>query len=319
VSLLPSATEILCAIGAEPFLVGRSHECDFPASVARLPVLTAPRTSFQSAVQVDADVRQRLAAGEPLYTLDAALLESLRPDLIVTQDLCAVCSIDLESVRAVADRLAPRPRVVSLNPLTLEAVLDDHLTLGAAAGLERQAEAAVVRLRDRLYRAQELVTPFLDGPNVAFLEWTDPLFVAGHWTPQLIERAGGRHPLNPTLPVPAAGAAEGPIGQTLRAAGKSIAVPPEVLAASRPDVLIICPCGLALAQASREAALLAANGWWPGLPAVRAGRVGVVDGNQMFNRPGPRLVDAFEFLVGYLNDRPESMPTGFPWAPFSLP
>lgn len=317
VSLLPSATEILCAIGAEPFLVGRSHECDFPPSVAHLPVLTAARTSFQSAAQVDRDVRDRLAAGEPLYTLDTALLESLRPDLIVTQDLCAVCSIDLDAVRRVADRLTPRPRVLSLNPATLEAVLDDHLTLGAAVGLDREAEAAVTRMRDRLYRAQELVTPFLDGPNVAFLEWTDPLFIAGHWTPQLIERAGGQHPLNPTVPLPAAGAAEGPIGQTLRAAGKSIAVPPQVLATSRPEVLIICPCGLTLERASREAALLTTREWWPDLPAVRAGRVAVVDGNQMFNRPGPRLVDAFEFLVGYLNDRPETIPAGFPWTPIS--
>lgn len=314
VSLLPSATEILCAIGGEHLLVGRSHECDFPAAVARLPVLTSARTTFTTSAQVDREVREHTGAGEPLYTLDTELLERLRPDVILTQDLCAVCSIDLASVRGVADRLQPRPEIVSLNPGTLEAVLDDHLAVGRATGLEQDAEACVVRLRERLYRAAEYVTPFVDGPNVAFLEWTDPLFIGGHWTPQLIERAGGRHPLNPTQPVEGAGAAAGPIGETLRAAGKSVTVPPDVLAASRPELLIVAPCGLSLELALQETHGLADREWWRGLPAVQRGRVAVVDGNQMFNRPGPRLVDAFEFLVGYLNDREELIPRGFPWS-----
>ncbi len=313
VSLLPSATEILCAIGAEHLLVGRSHECDFPASIAHLPVLTSPRTAFESSAQIDRDVREQLTTGQSLYTLNTDLLASLRPDVIVTQDLCAVCSIDLNTVRRLAERLDPVPVIVSLNPMTLEAVLDDHLTVGAAIGMEPQAAETVAHLRDRLYRAQELVTPFLDGPNVAFLEWTDPLFIAGHWTPQLIERAGARHPLNATVPIPEAGAAEGPIGQTLRVAGKSIAVPPDILVASRPDILLICPCGLSLDRALHETSLLAQKPWWNGLPAVLSNRVAIIDGNQMFNRPGPRLVDAFEFLVGYLNDRPEVIPADFPW------
>jgi ABC-type Fe3+-hydroxamate transport system substrate-binding protein len=204
--------------------------------------------------------------------------------------------------------------VISLNPATIEGVLDDHLAVGAAVGMERDAEACVGRLRERLFRAEEFVTPFVDGPGVAFLEWTDPLFIAGHWTPQLIERAGASHPLNPTAPLEGAGAAAGPVGQSLRVAGKSVAVPHDVLVATRPDVLVVCPCGLSLADAQRETSLLAAHAWWNELPAVRTGRVAVVDGNQMFNRPGPRLVDAFEFLVGYLNDRPELIPVSFPWA-----
>ncbi len=324
VSLLPSATEILCAIGGRRLLVGRSHECDWPPpgspeAVEPLPVLTAPRVRFASSAQVDAEVRSVLtpagseATATSLYTLDEDLLAALEPDLILTQDLCRVCSIDLASVRRIAERLPGRPRVVSLNPTTLEGVFDDVLTVGAAVGLEREAEALLVSLRQRLYAAGDFVNPYADGPVVAVLEWTDPLFIAGHWTPQLVERAGGRHPLNPTTPLREAGAAAGPIGTTLRKAGRSITIPPEALVAVRPEFLVIAPCGLDLDLTRRETAALTRAPWWNQLPAVAQGRVALVDGNQMFNRPGPRLVDAFEFLVGLLNDRPGVIPAGFPW------
>ncbi|MBC7772928.1 MAG: ABC transporter substrate-binding protein [Pyrinomonadaceae bacterium] len=318
VSLLPSATEILCAIGGAHLLVGRSHECDFPENVVRsLPVLTSAKTSFVSSSQIDADVRARLSSGESLYRLDTAMLARLRPDVILTQDLCGVCSINLDAVRAVAGQLSPAPTIISLNPSTMEDVLDDHLRVGEAVGLLAVAEAAVVEMRERMYAASDFVPHFAGGPAVAFLEWTDPLFVGGHWTPQLIERAGGHHPLNPTAPIDRSGAAAGPIGQTLRAAGKSVRVPPEVLVATRPDIVIVCPCGLTLEQTRREARALSEQPWWKELPAVRTGRVALVDGNQMFNRPGPRLVDAFEFLVGLLNDRPEVVPVDFPWRRWS--
>lgn len=319
VSLLPSATESLLAITGDVHhpratLVGRSHECDFPdsPSLRALPILTAARTTFQSSAQIDREVAAQLSTGQSLYTLDTDLLARLKPDLIITQDLCRVCSIDLHSVRTLAASLSPQPRILSLNPSTIEAVLDDLLTIGEAINLPAPAAAVVGALRERLYRAEEFVTPFAAAPTIAFLEWTDPLFVGGHWTPQLIERAGGLHPLNPTAAPESAGAAAGPIGQTLRAAGPSIRVPAEVVAAIRPEFLIICPCGLSLADAQRETRLLAQQPWWPDLPAVRAGRVAIVDGNQMFNRPGPRLVDAFEWLVGWLNNRPEIIPPRFP-------
>jgi ABC-type Fe3+-hydroxamate transport system substrate-binding protein len=323
VSLLPSATESLLAItgsvrAGRVELIGRSHECDWPAGreLADLPVLTGQRTRFESAAQIDAAVRAQLATGQSLYTLDTDLLTQLRPDVILTQDLCQVCSVDLKTVRGVVAAMPPdlRPEIVSLDPTTFEGVFDDLLTIGRAIGLEQEALASTVRLRDRVFRAEEFITPFLDGPTVAFLEWTDPIFIGGHWTPQLIERAGGRHPLNPTVPVTGAGAAAGPVGQTLRAAGKSVRIPEEVLVASRPEAIILCPCGLSLEQAWAETARLAERPWWRDLPAVRAGRVAVVDGSQMFNRPGPRLVDAFEWLVGWLNDRAEVMPCGFPWS-----
>ncbi|MFN7021764.1 MAG: ABC transporter substrate-binding protein [Phycisphaerales bacterium] len=322
VSLLPSATESLLAIVGSPRtervrLVGRSHECDWPAdgSLDDIPILTSQRTRFETSAQIDQAVREQLSCGQSLYTLDSERLAALRPDVILTQDLCEVCSIDLDTVRGVVAAMPPeeRPEIVSLNPTTLEAVFDDVLTIGRAVGMEGESLDAVVRLRARVYQAEELVTPYVDGPNVAFLEWTDPLFIGGHWTPQLIERAGGRHPLNPTTPLESAGAAAGPIGQTMRAAGRSIRIPDEILAASRPEALIVCPCGLSLDAAWAETERLARKSWWGDLPAVRSGRVAVVDGNQMFNRPGPRLVDAFEWLVGWLNGREKPTAAAFPW------
>lgn len=351
VSLLPSATEMLLAITGRvdhpgAALVGRSHECDFPASasLAGLPALTVARTKFESSAQVDGEVRSALAAGESLYTLDEERLRTLKPDLILTQDLCEVCSIDLGTVRRVAGELRRADGspvgVLSFDPWTIEGVFDDVLRLGREIGMEAEALRAVVGWRERMDRAADLVAPFAAKPVTVFLEWTDPLFVGGHWTPQLIERAGGEHPLNPTVADEAAGAAEGAVGVTQRRAGKSIAVPSAAIAAVRPEFVFVAPCGLSLEQAVRETELLVqrcrerGETWWDELPAVRAAvrtaerantetrgtgpGVYCIDGNQFFNRPGPRLVDAFEFLAAVLNDRPERVPEGFPcvgWIP----
>jgi iron complex transport system substrate-binding protein len=360
-SLLPSATELLCCLegdqggkggvdggvdgwgksgeccvgqGADgsglmhnsgrAMLVGRSHECDFPPGVEGVPVLTAQRVSPDlPPSEVDRLVREQLSAGASLYTLDLDRLVALRPDLILTQDLCAVCSIDLPAVRAAVDRLTTpefRPEILSLNPQTVEDVLDDLLRIGRAVGLERAATRQVVALRERLFTAADFVPAFAPRPVVAFLEWTDPLFIGGHWTPQLIERAGGDHPLNPTVPIENAGAAAGPM-QAERRAGKSVRIPPEALVAIQPEYLVICPCGIKLDDVHRMTEALAEQPWWDRLPAVRAARAGkpriaMVDGNQMFNRPGPRLVDAYEWLVGWLNDRPELILPEFPWRPW---
>lgn len=320
VSLLPSATELLCSIpgpggGGLSMLVGRSHECDYPPAVLDLPALTRARTDpAADPAAIDRAVRDGLAGGHSLYWLDRALLYGLKPDLVLTQDLCRVCSIDLDTVRAIAAELDPKPRILSLNPKGFEDVLDDLLNVGEAVGLASQAVTRLAELRERFYRAADYVNPYLDGPSVAFLEWTDPLYIGGHWTPQLIERAGGRHPLNPTVAAPEAGAAAGPQAAS-RLAGASVRVPEEVLVASRPEALVICPCGVGLEGTRAMAAALAQKPWWRELPAVRAGRVALVDGNQMFNRPGPRLVDAYAWLVGWLNDRPEVIAPGFPWEP----
>lgn len=321
VSLLPSATELLCAAGAADLLVGRSHECDHPAEIADRPVLTGQRLDpAASPSEIDAAVREQLQTRSSLYTLDVDRMVALRPDLILTQDLCKVCSIDVESVHRAVHRVNPAPRVLSLDPESVEDVLDDLLRVGQAVGREKSASEAVVRLRERMFRAADYVASFALQPRVAFLEWTDPLFIGGHWTPQLIERAGAEHPLNPTVPVEDAGAAAGPM-QSERRAGKSVRIPPEALIAMQPECLVVCPCGVGLdgggggAQSVRQMTeALSRKEWWGELPAVRMGRVAMVDGNQMFNRPGPRLVDAYEWLVGWLNDRPELILPGFPWA-----
>lgn len=326
VSLIPSATEIVALLGAESDLLGRSHECDFPPSATHATVLTKARTAFAPAAghdsaAIDSAVRASLDAGTSLYELETGALADLEPDLVITQDLCSVCSIDAGTVSAaldrVAERLGRRPEMLALNPLTLEDVLDDVLRVGAAIERAEAAEDAVVHLRERLYRAQEHVNAYTEGPRVAFIEWTSPIFVGGHWTPQLIDRAGASHPLNPATPRDNTGTATG-MQQTQRVAGPSITKTPDELVASAPEAIIISPCGLTLAQ-TREAADadLASQPWWSDLPAVRAGRVALVDGNQMFNRPGPRLIDAAEWLVGWLHDRPGVIPADFPWEPWS--
>ncbi len=317
VSLLPSATESLALLGAGHRLVGRSHECDFPPGLSALPVLTAPHGVYDTGAEapsrdVDARVRSAKDAGEPLCILDEARLGALKPDLILTQDLCDVCSIDLASVRRACDRLDPKPQILSLSPETIEDMLDDIVRIGRAMGLESEARAASVRLSERLLRAQEHVNAYEQGPVVGFMEWTDPVFVAGHWNVQLIERAGGRHPLNETVADDNAGAASG-LQQGQRRGGKSIAVSAEVFSASKPEWLVIAPCGLSLDQVRVETTRLAQNEWFQELPAVKNNRVALVDGSQMFNRPGPRLVDAFEWLVGWVQGRAELMPEEFPW------
>jgi ABC-type Fe3+-hydroxamate transport system substrate-binding protein len=298
VSLLPSATELLCEIGAADLLVGRSHECDEPAEIRDRPVLTGQRTSGGSSAAIDAEVRASLAAGESLYTLDAERLRELKPDVILTQDLCEVCSIDLATVRGVAASLPNRPTVVSLDPKSIFDLFDDVLRVGAAVGRERDAEEAMVRLRDRYWRAIDFVNPYVPGPEVLFLEWCDPPFVGGHWTPALIEAAGGRHSLNP-------------------AGAKSRTVTAEEIVEAAPDRIVVCPCGFGLERTMAELKELPSRAarWWPHVPATMDGdprAIVAVDGNLMFNRPGPRLVDAFEWLVAWLQDRPELVPPGFP-------
>ena len=303
VSLLPSATEILCRIGGEDLLVGRSHECDWPPQIKDRPVLTGQRTPSPTGIgasaEIDQAVREALGAGksanQSLYTLDADALRNLRPDVILTQDLCDVCSIDLDTVRAVAAKMNPSPTIISLDPKSIWDVLDDCLKVGEAIGRPQQAERAMVEMREGWWTAVDHVNPFIEGPEVLFLEWMDPPFVGGHWTPEMITAAGGRHSLN------------------LAGAKSRVASPEEIIEAA-PQRIIICPCGYGLPAIRSEMATLRAQKWWPLLPANMdgSGRVVMVDGNLMFNRPGPRLIDAFRWMTGWLNDRPELIPDGFP-------
>jgi iron complex transport system substrate-binding protein len=322
-SLHPYATELLDLLdssrgaGGKPggcapaggLLVGCTHLCDQPAGRPPLPVLTRP----EAPRQLDQQVREPGSPGllvPGLYTLDIPLLVAVHPDLVL------VCQTEgfpgEEAVRAATDQMSPPPAILALSPHTVEDVFEDLLRIGHAAGREAEARSAAVLLRERFFNAADYVASFAAEPTVAFLEWTDPLRIGGHWVPQLIERAGGVHPLNPTVAVADAGAAAGPM-QALRRAGRPALVPHQALVALDPDRLILCPRGMPLAEARPMTGALSRQEWWGGLRAVRGGQVALVDGAQMFHRPGPRLVDAFQWLVGWLNDRPELIPRGFPW------
>lgn len=293
VSLLPSATEVLCAVGGESLLVGRSHECDYPDGLSELPALTSQRTHGENSAAIDAEVRAAIDSGGSLYDLDVDQLRELKPDVILTQDLCSVCSIALESVRAVADELDNDVNVIALNPASTFDVFDDLLRVGTACGLAERAEAAMVKLRAKYWEAIDYVNPYATKHEVLFLEWTDPLFVGGHWTPALIEAAGGQHSLN-------------------LAGAPSCVVSVQDILEVLPERVVICPCGFDLEQAERACDELESTDWWKLLPAVQEGQVAIVDGSHWFNRPGPRLVDAFCWLVSWLQDRPEVLPADPP-------
>lgn len=242
----------------------------------------------------------------------------LAPDLVLTRENrpSAPGAIDADPapLKGFAGRVPGKPAIISFNPKTMECVLDQHLVIGRAAGLEARAARVVFELRTRMVSAESFVNPYTEGPVVGFLQSTEPLVAPGGWIVPMIERAGGRHPLNASVPALNAGAAAGmQAGQKI--AGPPVRAPVEVFLATRPEFLIICPVGLPLARAMQEArALRASAPWLAELPAARAGRVAVVDGVRTFHRPGPGLVDAFEWLVAWLNDRPERMPAGFPFA-----
>lgn len=282
VSLVPSATEMLYALGLGPDLVAVTHECDYPAGARGLPKVTRDvlPTGLSSA-EIDAAVKERTLAGQSIYELDEDALNELAPDLIVTQALCSVCAVSYDDVRAIADELDSQPMVVSLDPHTVGEVLGDARTLAqatdrkdAAADLIAQASARIDRIR--------VATRDVRRPRVVALEWLDPPFVAGHWTPQLISFAGG----DDLLGFPGENSEE----RTW-----------EELAAVSPDVVIVMPCGYDAEIAHREAEMHRDE-----LAALGAGEVVAVDAAAYFSRPGPRIVDGLELLAHILH--PELFP-----------
>ncbi|KAJ3299389.1 hypothetical protein HK104_009090 [Borealophlyctis nickersoniae] len=307
VSLLPSATEMLCIIGGEHLLVGRNHEDDYPHTITDRPILTGQKTTFTTAADVDRQVSEALRQGQSLYTLDTDLLQKLAPQVVLTQDLCNVCAIDLMTVERVAQKMNPSPLVVTLNPLSLEDVLTNIEQVGKAVKMEEAASQTIRHLEARVAKASAFGQEMVDKAGgkrkrVAFIEWCDPIYPGGHWTPQLIHMAGGSHPVAP--PKPGTGA------------GPSVRTPADILLESKPELVIVCPCGLNLADSRKEADLISDRQWWKDLMKGTE-RVAIVDGNQMFNRPGPRLVDCLEFLVGWIWERPELIPAGFPWEDYN--
>ena len=282
VSLVPSATEMLFALGLGPELVAVTHECDFPPAARELPQVTRDvLPSGLSAAEIDAAVKERTLAGESIYELDADALHDLVPDLIVTQALCSVCAVSFDDVRAIAEDIPSRPRVISLDPHTVGEVLGDARTLAQATD---RKDAAVELVRDAAARIDRVRVAVKDArrPRVVALEWLDPPFAAGHWTPQLIELAGGED----VLGFPGENSEE----RTW-----------EEIAAVRPDIVIVMPCGYDAEIAHREAEMQRDE-----LAAVGAGEVVAVDASAYFSRPGPRIVDGLELLASILH--PELVP-----------
>jgi iron complex transport system substrate-binding protein len=276
VSLLPSATEILFAIGAGPDVVGVTHECDYPDEARLLPQLTSSALPHAgSSAEIDRHVRRSLHAGSSLYHLDADLLERLAPDLIVTQELCKVCAVSYEIVDRAAKRLRSAPRIISLEP-SLDDVFTTIAVLGDLTSRRPQADALVAALRARVEQLRS--TDRRSRPRVLVLEWTDPPMSAGHWTPGLVELAGAQALLgNP-----------GANSRTLTW---------DEIAESDPDDIVVGPCGYDLEKTHAAIRELGAHDAWRDLRAVREGRIHAIDGNAYLNRPGPRLVDTAELIA----------------------
>jgi len=275
VSLLPSATEIVYALGLEDELAGVTFECDEPptARAEKAVVVGGLDTAGMTPGEIDRCVRDRVAAGQDLYTLHADALAGLRPDLILTQDLCRVCALPSGQVSDALDHLGCQAEVLTLDPHTLDGVLESILAVGERAGVPGRAREVVGGLRARLDRVAAQVAG-RDRPRVAMIEWTDPPFCAGHWVPDLVTAAGGQ----PVAAVPG---------------GRSVAVGWEEIAAERPDVVVVAPCGFHLAGAAEQARSVL-----PVLPDVPAW---AIDGDGIVVRPGPRLVNGVEALAAILH------------------
>lgn len=282
VSLVPSATEMLFALGLGSEVVAVTHECDYPAEARDLPKVTRDvLPAGLSASEIDAAVKERTLAGQSIYELDADALHDLAPDLIVTQALCSVCAVSYDDVRAIAEELDTQPLVISLDPHTLGEVLGDARTLAQATGRRDAAVDLVNAAAARIDRVR-LATRHARRIRVAALEWLDPPFAAGHWIPQLIAYAGGEDVLG--------FAGENSEERTWAE-----------VAAARPDVVIVMPCGYDVEIAHREAEMHRDE-----LAAVGAGEVVAVDAGAYFSRPGPRIIDGLELLAHILH--PELVP-----------
>jgi iron complex transport system substrate-binding protein len=284
VSLLPSATEIVCALGLESALVGVTHECDFPPPVKNLPKLTASRISHEtmSSAEIDHAVRSQLDGHGSIYDLDEELLRELRPDLVITQELCEVCAVSYKTVLGAARLLDADARVVSLEPSTIKDILDNIRTVGRLANRADEAERVVNSLAARVDALAAAVHGLRRRPRTLMLEWLEPPFAPGHWVPEQVALAGGD-------------AAFG------RAGEKSVVTTPEEIRAYAPEVVVLIPCGYYKEDTLRALRSARLPEGWAELPAVGAGEVWAVDATSYFSRPGPRVVEGAEILARLLH------------------
>jgi iron complex transport system substrate-binding protein len=283
VSLLPSATEILFALGLDREVVGVSHECDFPQQARTKNVVIHSRIPHgASPSEIDRMVREYVSRGESLYAVDAGLLEELAPDLIVTQDLCHVCAASPDDLATALARFGNRPEVLCLNPQDLGDVWRDILWVGEEACRGPRAEAVVKQIGERLGKLEVQLGSVTQRPRVAFLEWLQPFYVGGHWVPEMIERAGGEDVF---------GSARTP----------SFRVTMQDVVREAPEVMLIAPCGYSAEQSGEEYRGMAFCEEWSSIPAVRNGRVYALNANSYYSRPGPRLVTGIEALANLLH------------------
>jgi iron complex transport system substrate-binding protein len=283
VSLIASATEIVCALGRGGWLVGRSHECDFPPQITHLPALTAPKFQVEgSSAEIDARVREIVREGLSVYRVDAEALKALNPGVILTQDHCEVCAVSLADVEAATCTWTGRPvHIVSLKPDSLADAYADIVRVARALGAPEAGEGLVRSIEQRIAAVSARVAGRAK-PRVAFIEWVEPLMAGGNWMPELVEAAGG-HNLFGT------------------AGKRSGWMQWDEIRAADPDAIVVAPCGYDLDRCLQELPLLEAKPGWADLAAVRSGRIYFADGNAYFNRPGPRLADTVEILAEMLH------------------
>lgn len=288
-SLIASATEIVAALGASDMLVARSHECDYPEDVTALPAVTAPKLDIaKPSGDIDRQVKALLEQALSVYRVDAEKLRDLAPDIVITQTQCEVCAVSQSDVEAVlASWTGARPRIVSLAPNALDDVFADIQNVADALGLRERGEALVSGLRPRIDAIAARARSLPRRPRVAAIEWIEPLMAAGNWVPELIALAGG----------------ENLFGEAGR---HSPWMEWRDLVAADPDIILVLPCGFDIARSLQEMTALTARPEWRRLHAVQSGGVFVADGNQYFNRPGPRLVESLEILAELLH--PETFP-----------
>jgi len=280
VSLLPSATEIVCSLGLERSLVAVTHECDFPVSISHLPAITASRISHETMTskEIDHAVRSQLDGHGSIYDLDTKLLEELKPDLILTQELCDVCAVSYKQVESAAKIFVSDSTVVSLEPNTISDIFDSMIAVGVLADAEENALRIVDEFRRRIETIREKTSSISERPGVFMLEWLEPPFAPGHWVPEQVEIAGGRCLLG-------------------RAGQRSVTTTYDAISESNPDVMVLVPCGYYITDTLRQLENTRFPADWREIPAIKNDEVWAVDATSYFSRPGPRVVEGTEILA----------------------
>ena len=283
-TLIASATEIVAALGCRDWIVGRSHECDYPESISAVPVLTAPKIALEgTSAEIDQQVKALVKEGISVYRVHDELLRELSPDVIITQDQCEVCAVSLKDVEhAISDWAGRDIQVVSCRPNALGDIWSDIRRVADALGIPAAGDRLVFEMQGRMNAIAARASTAQSRPRVLCIEWVDPLMSACDWMPELVERAGGL--------------------SLLAQAGKhSQWITWESAVAAEPDVIVVMPCGFDIGRAAGDVSILERKPGFAGLKAVQEGRVAIVDGNQYFNRPGPRLVESLEILAEILH------------------